>query len=260
MHIPKIDLSAPSQTDAYLPSSKQDSSSISEHIQSRSDSGLEAVRSSQLHPSSTFGTNATLDDVPQLPSISSGLGSEILDNMTAKGYSLPDIQAPEPTPVPKNFQLHSTRHDLPRKISLSDEARTKLFFRRDQLKTCLNTELSQSIDGFSAPKDQQSLDRVLTHAIDLVHERKVTTYPDLRHELTVAHKDDAFLVEPTVRSLYCALEKQGLDNLDKPEFPLAIRDVSLMINDSSLLYICSALAARSTNRWYVFRPSKHMTQ
>ncbi|UJR10546.1 hypothetical protein I4U23_014746 [Adineta vaga] len=226
MNIPEIDLSGPPKSDAYLSLSKHESVSIPEHIQSRSDSGLEAILSSHMHPSSTFGTNATFEDIQQHPSISSGLGSEILDNITAKGYSLPDIKAPEPTLIPKSIESHSNiKHDFTQKITMNDDTRTKLVFRRDQLKTCLSTEISQSIDEYDTKKDQKSVDKILTHAIDLIQDKKVTTYPELKQKLIIEHKNEAFLVDPIVRSLYYAIEKQGLDNLDKPEFPLAIRDM-----------------------------------
>ncbi|CAF1501450.1 unnamed protein product [Adineta ricciae] len=226
MNIPDLDLSVPTKSDAYLSLSKQESAPVPELIQSRSDSGLEAIVSSHIHPSSTFGTNATVEDIPQHRSISSGLGSEILDNITAKGYSLPDIQAPEPILVPKSIEsTHASKYDFTRKITMNDETHTKLISRRDQMKTSLANEISKSLDGFDVKKDEKSLDEILTHAIDLIQEKKVATYPELKQKLTVEHKNDAFLVDPIVHSLYYAIEKQGLDKLDKPEFPLAIRDM-----------------------------------
>ncbi len=252
MDIPKLDLSGPPTSDAYRSLSKQESISIPEQIQSRSDSGLEAIISSHINPSSTFGTHTTFEDIQQHPSISSGLGSEILDNMTAKGYSLPNIQVTEAKEIENNL----IKHDFTRKITMNDETRTKLIFQQNQLKTCLEEEISKSIDDFDPKKDQKSLDKILLHAINLIKDKKVTTYPELKQKLTIEHKNHAFIVDPVVRSLYCAIEKQGLDNLDKPEFALAIRDVSTMINHFLLLYIFSSYY----NRWYVFRLNRHMTQ
>jgi hypothetical protein len=247
MKIPEIDLSGPPKSDAYISlSHKEETISIPEPIQSRSDSGLETIISSHIQqPSSTFA------DIEQHPSISSGLGSEILDSVTSKGYTLTDTRVHE-----TGISKRDNTHDFTRKITMNDETRAKLIFRQNELKKCLENEISKSIVDFDPKKDQKSLDKILTHAIDLIKDKKVTTYPELKQKLIVEHKNDAFIVDPVVRSLYCAIEKQGLDNLDKPEFPLAIRDVSTMINDFLLLYIFSSYY----NRWYVFRPNRHMTQ
>jgi hypothetical protein len=118
---------------------------------------------------------------------------------------------------------------------MNDEIRSKLIFRQNELKKCLETEISKSIENFDTKKDHKSLDKILTHGIDLIKDKKVSTYPELKQKLIMEHKNDAFIVDPVVRSLYFTIEKQGLDNLDKPEFPLAIRDVSTMINDFLLL-------------------------
>lgn len=231
--IPPLDLSGPSKTDTYLSSasSKQEETiSIPEHLQSRSDSGLEVTASSPLQPSSTLG------DIPQLPSVSSGFGSEIFDNMTAKGLSLPSISAPEPTLVPAEL-----RHDFTRRINLTDETRAKLIFRETELKTRLETELAKSIADFDAKRDHKSLDKILTDTIDLIKDKKVSTYPELKQKLLLEHKEETCLVDPVVHSLYYTIENHGLDYLDKPEFPLAIRDVSQMINDFLFLCILSFL-------------------
>jgi hypothetical protein len=224
MNIPPIDLSGPPKTEAYLSFSKSEEPTT--QIQSRSDSGLEAIISSHIHPSSTFG------EIQQLSSVSSGFGSGILDSMTTKGYSLPDIQLPEPTLVPP-------KPNFTRQISLNTETRAKLIFRQNELKTCLEKEISKSIENFDSKKDQKSLDKILTHAIDLIKDKKVLTYPELKQKLIFEHKTEAFIVDPVVHSLYYTIENHELDNLDKPEFPLAIRDVSTMINDFPLLYIIS---------------------
>jgi hypothetical protein len=108
---------------------------------------------------------------------------------------------------------------------MNDELRTKLIFRQNELKKCLEVEISKSIEDFDPKKDQKSLDKILTHGIDLIKDKKVTTYPELKQKLIIEHKNDPLIVDPVVRSLYCTIEKQGLDNLDKPEFPLAIRDM-----------------------------------
>jgi len=108
---------------------------------------------------------------------------------------------------------------------MNDESRAKLIFRQSELKKCLETEISKSIDDFDPKKDQKSLNKILTHGIDLIKDKKVTTYPELKQKLIIEHKNDAFIVDPVVRSLYCTIENQGLDNLDTPEFPLAIRDM-----------------------------------
>ena len=177
-----------------------------------------------MQGSSTFGTNPTLEDIHQQTSISSGLGSEILDSVTNKGYTLPDIEQDKPASELKRES--SLRHDFTKKIALTDELRSKLIFRQDELKKCLETEIAQSIEEFDAKKDHKTLNKILTHAIDLVKDKKVSTYPELKQKLIMEHKSEAFIVDPVVRSLYCAIEKQGLDNIDKPEFALAIRDVS----------------------------------
>jgi len=215
MNIPPIDLSGPPKSEAYLSFSKsEETTSIPpEQIQSRSDSGLEAIISSHVHPSSTLG------DIQQLPSISSGFGSGILDSVTTKGYSLPDIQLPEPTLAPQ-------KHDFTGQINLNDETHAKLIFRQNELKTCLEKEISKSLDDFDSKKDLKSLDKILTHAIDLIKDKKVSTYQELKQKLIFQHKNDAFIVDPVVHSLYYTIENHELDNLDKPEFPLAIRDVS----------------------------------
>lgn len=109
---------------------------------------------------------------------------------------------------------------------MTDELRAKLLFRESELQKCLESEISKSIDDFDTKKDQKSLNKILKHAIDLIKDKKATTYPELKQKLIVDHKNDAFIVDPVVRSLYFTIEKQGLDNIDKPEFPLAIRDVS----------------------------------
>jgi len=172
MDIPQIDLSGPPKSEAYLSFSKQEeTTSIPEQIQSRSDSGLEAIISSHVHPSSTFDTHTTLGDIPQHQSVSSGFGSEIIDNMTTKGYSLPDIQLPEPKLVPK-VDSHLLKHDFTRKISMNDEIRTKLIFRENELKTCLSVEISKSIENFDSKKDHKTLDKILTHGIDLIKDKK----------------------------------------------------------------------------------------
>jgi hypothetical protein len=256
MNIPQVDLSGPPKSEAYLSLSKQEEiTSVPEQIQSRSDSGLETITASQVHPSSTFGTHTTIGDIQQHPSVSSGFGSEILDNMTTKGYSLPGIELPEPTLVPK-VEIHLTKYDFTRKINMNDEIHAKLLVQEHELKTRLESEISKSINDFDSKKDQKSLNKILTHAIDLIKDKKVTTYSELKQKLTIEHKTEAFMVDPVVHSLYYTFEKHGLDNLDKPEFPLAIRDVSTMINDFLLLYIISFYY----NRWYVFRLSRHMTQ
>lgn len=175
----------------------------SETIQTQSDSGLEAIISSHLQNSSTTQT------------ISSGLGSEIISTATTT--------TSEPSGVKRENSL--TRHDFAKKITLNDETRTKFIFRQEELKKCLENEISQSIEEFDAKKDQKTLNKILTHAIDLIKDKKVATYPELKQKLIIEHKNEAFIVDPVVRSLYCTLEKQGLDNIDKPEFPLAIRDM-----------------------------------
>lgn len=61
LDIPSLDLSTPSKVDGYITSSKtEESVSSIAQIQSRSDSGLEAIISSHLQASSTFGTSPTL--------------------------------------------------------------------------------------------------------------------------------------------------------------------------------------------------------
>ncbi len=231
MNIPELDLSGPPKSDAYTSSLKHDESIITTATtttQSRSDSGLEAIISSHLHPSSTFGTNQTIEDVNQHPSISSGIGSGTIDSITttAKVSTLPDTQKEKRTTTEPKRENSLLRHDFTRKITMNDELRAKLIYRENELKKCLEAEISKSIDDFDPKKDKKSLDKILTHGIDLIKDKKVTTYPELKQKLIIEHKHDAFIVDPVVRSLYCAIEKQGLDNLDKPEFPLAIRDVS----------------------------------
>lgn len=222
-NVPELDLSGPPKSDSYVSSLKHEESTTT---QSRSDSGLEAIISSHLRPSSTFGTSQTIDELKQHPSVTSGLGSDTLASVTTKASTTTaDIQVEKIGAVPKRENSFS-RHDFTRKISLNDDLRTKLIFRQEDLKKCLESEISQSIDDFDAKKDQKSLHKILTHGIDLIKDKKVTTYPELKQRLIVEHKNDAFIVDPVVRSLYCAIEKQGLDNIDKPEFPLAIRDVS----------------------------------
>lgn len=213
--------------------------------------------SAHIQPSSTFNTHTTLGDIQQLPSVSSGFGSEILDSMATKGYSLPDIQLPEPTLAP-TLETTSTKYDFIGQINLDDETRVKFAARQTELKTSLSSALPQAIDHFDSKKDQSSLDKVLTDAIDLIKEKKVSTYPELKHKLLIDHQNKASLVDPVVHSLHYVIEKHALDNLDKPEFPLAIRDVSTMINDAPLLYMIFFLFP--SNRWYVFRPNRHMTQ
>jgi hypothetical protein len=224
LNIPELDLSGPPKSDGYNTTSIKQEESI-EPIQSRSDSGLEAILSSHLHPSSTFGTNQTTEDLNQHSSISSGLGSEIIDSMTTKGYTLPDIHQDKKSTVPKR-ENSLPKHDFARKITMNDDSRAKLIFRQNELKKCLESEISKSIDDFDAKRDHKSLNKILTHGIDLIKDKKVTTYPELKQKLIIEHKNDAFIVDPVVRSLYCTIENQGLDNLDTPEFPIAIRDVS----------------------------------
>ena len=224
MNIPPVDLPGPPKSEAYLSFSKSDETTA--QIQSRSDSGLEAIVSSHVQPSSTFGTQTTLGETQKLSSVSSGFGSGILDSMTTKGYSLPDIQLPEPTLVPKKY-------DITRQISLNDETRAKLIFRENDLKNILEKEISQSIEN------SKLVDRTISHAIDLIKDQKVSTYPELKQKLIAEHKTEIFIVDPVVHSLYYTIENHELDNLDKPEFPLAIRDVSTMINDFPLLYMIS---------------------
>ncbi|CAF1620683.1 unnamed protein product [Adineta ricciae] len=221
-NIPELDLSGPPKSDSYVSSLKHEASIAT---QSRSDSGLEAIISSHLHPSSTFGTNQTVETLNQHPSVTSGLGSDTIASITTKSSTVPDIQVEKTTTSPKRENSFS-RHDFTRKISINDDLRSKLIFRQNDLKKCLEGEISKSIEDFDAKKDQKSLNKILTHAIDLIKDKKVTTYPELKQKLIVEHKNDAFIVDPVVRSLYCTIEKEGLDNLDKPEFPLAIRDVS----------------------------------
>ncbi|CAF4484805.1 unnamed protein product [Rotaria sp. Silwood1] len=220
LHIPELDLSSPPKTDAYISSIKQEETTT----QSRSDSGLEAIISSHMHPSSTFGTTQTIEDLNQHPSLSSGLGSELIDSVITKDSTLPNIQQENLTTESK-VDNSLLKHDFTRKITMNDELRAKLLFRQDKLKKCLEDEISKSIDDFDTKKDHKALNKILTHAIDLINEKKVTTYPELKQKLIVEHKNDAFIVDPVVRSLYFTIEKQGLDNLDKPEFPLAIRDM-----------------------------------
>jgi hypothetical protein len=211
MNIPPVDLSGPPKSEAFLSFSKSDETKA--QIQSRSDSGLEAIISSHVHPSSTFGTQTTLGETQKLSSVSSGFGSGLLDSITTKGYSLPDIQLPEPTLVPKKY-------DLTRQISLNDETRAKLIFRENDLKYILEKEISKSIEN------SKLVDRTIKQAIDLIKDKKVSTYPELKQKLISEHKTEIFIVDPVVHSLYYTIENHELDNLDKPEFPLAIRDVS----------------------------------
>ncbi len=225
-NIPELDLSGPPKSDAYTTSLKHDESILTTTTQSRSDSGLEAIISSHLQPSSTFSTNQTIEGLNQPPSISSGLGSETIDSLTTTKIStLSDTKQQKQTTEPKR-ENSFLKHDFTRKISMNDESRAKLLFRKDELKKFLQDEISKSIENFDPKKDQKSLDKILTHGIDLITDKKVTTYPELKQKLIIEHKNDAFIVDPVVRSLYFTIEKQGLDNLDKPEFPLAIRDVS----------------------------------
>jgi hypothetical protein len=215
LNIPDLDLSGPPKSDAYF---KHEESVTT---QSRSNSGLEAIISSHLHPSST---TQTIEGLNQHQSISSGIGSATTDIITTTQVStLPHI-AHEKSTEPKR-ENSVLRHDFTRKISMNDESRAKLIFRQNELKKCLEVEISKSIDDFDPKKDQKSLNKILTHGINLIKDKKVTTYPELKQKLIVAHKNDAFIVDPVVRSLYCTIEKQGLDNLDTPEFPLAIRDM-----------------------------------
>ena len=224
MDIPQLDLSTPPKVDAFLSFSKrEDSASTPEQIQSRSDSGLEAIISSHVHPSSTFATVTTMEDIPQHSSISSGLGSEILEKNIMQHSTSPRIEVKEDST--------SVKYDFACKITINDETRAKLTFRQDEFKKCLENEISKSIDDFDPKRDNKPLERILGHAINLIKDKKVTTYPDLKQKLIFEHKNNAFIVDPVIRSLYCAIEKQGLDNLDTPEFQLAIRDVSTMIND-----------------------------
>ena len=188
--------------------------------QSRSDSGLEAIISSHLPSSSTFTTTQTIDDFNQHASITSGLGSATI----SKTSTQQEISSDKRTTEPKR-EASILRHDFARKISINDELRAKLIFRQDDLKKCLETEISQSIEDFDGKKDQKSLNKILSHAIDLINKKKVNTYPELKQKLIVEHKNDAFIVDPVVRSLYCTIEKEGLDNIDKPEFAIAIRDM-----------------------------------
>lgn len=138
---------------------------------------------------------------------------------------------------------------------MNDDLRAKLIYRQPELKKCLEAEISKSIEDFDPKKDQKSLDKILTHGIDLIKDKKVTTYPELKQKLIVEHKNDAFIVDPVVRSLYCTIEKQGLDNLDKPEFPIAIRDVSVCFFSLTILFLIIHI-----DRWFVFRLNKHLTQ
>lgn len=225
----------------------------SETIQSHSDSGLEPMTSSQIQPSSTFGTHTTLKDIQQDPSVSSGFGSGILDSMTTKGYSLPDIQLPEPTLVPK----HSIKYDLSRQINSDHDIRTKFASRQNEIKASLASEIPKSLD---IQTDSSSLDRILTDSINLIKEKKVSTYSELHDKLGNDHKQQSHLINPIVHSLYYIIENHGLDNLDKPDFSLTIRDVSTMINDILLLYTIPLPSFLSFNRWYVFRPNRHLTQ
>ncbi|CAF3400959.1 unnamed protein product [Rotaria socialis] len=222
INIPELDLSGPPKMDAYLSFNKQEElESVSESIQSRSDSGLEAIVSSHVHPSSPFGTVTMIADVQQLPSISSGLGSEILDKTTIKSSTLSDIQILQPTAELKE----ELKYDLAHKITMNDEIHSKLISRQDQLKACLESEISKVIIDYDPKADHKPLEKILTRGVDLIKDKKVTTYSELQHKLTVEHEHNAFIVDSVVRSLYCTIEKQGLDNLDKPEFPSAIRDM-----------------------------------
>ncbi|CAF3850911.1 unnamed protein product [Rotaria sp. Silwood2] len=237
LNIPELNLSGPSKIDAYQSFTKQEeSASIPEQIQSRSDSGLEAIISSHMHPSSTFGTVSTMEDIQQHPSISSGLGSEILDKNIITSSTSSDIQLIKPSVISQE-EISVTKNEFAHKITMNDEIRSKLIYRQDQLKKCLENEIAKSIVDFDPKKDHKSLEKMLTHAIDLIKDKKVTTYLELKQKLTMEHKNEAFIVDPVIRSLYCTIEKQGLDNIDKPEFPLAIRDVNKMINDFLLLHL-----------------------
>jgi hypothetical protein len=230
--IPDLDLSGPGATDAYMSSTSKPQPIVA---QSRSDSGLEAIISSHMHSSSTFGTKSAIDEsTAVLPdtSVSSGLGSEILDGVATKGYTLTDLKQQQQPSISDETQQQSLkrdssllRHDFARKITMNDEIRAKLIYRQSELKKLLETEIAQSIDDFDTKKDGKALSKILGHGIDLVKDKKVTTYPDLKQKLIIDHKHEAFIVDPVVRSLYVTIEQQGLDNLDKPEFPLAVRDM-----------------------------------
>lgn len=174
-----------------------------------------------------------MGDIQQLPSVSSGLGSEISERAAAQLLTLSDAQISQPTIESKG----EFKYDLSQKITMNDEIHSKLTSQQDQLKKCLEIEISKAIIDYDPKKDHKPLEKILSHAIDLIKDKKVDTYSDLQHKLTVEHKHDAFIVDPVVRSLYFTIEKQGLDNLDKPEFPLAIRDVSMMINGFLLSHI-----------------------
>ena len=256
LHIPALDLSGPQSIDGYISSSKHEQSvSTIAPLQSRSDSGLEAIISSHLPPSSTFDTNPTMTDLQQPTSISSGLGSEIMDSMTTQGYQLTAPEQEKLTREPKR-ENSVLRHDFARKITINDESRSKLIFRQNELKACLETEISRSMDAVDAKKDQKTLSRIITHAVDLIKEKKVSTYPELKQKLLAEHKNDAAIVDPVVRALYCTMEKQGLDNVDKPEFPLAIRDVSQRTMIYGSVTIFSFI---HSSRWCVFRLNKRST-
>lgn len=245
VHLPAPNISLSHQT-----------ATSSETIQTQSDSGLDQITSSHIQASSTLG------EIPQLPSLSSGFGSEILESMTTKGYSLPDIELPEPTLVPK----YSSKSDLTRQINPNHEIRTKFIARQNDIKTALATEIPKSLDQFNATTDSSTLDKILTNSIDLIKDKKVSTYAELHDKLHVEHQQQIHLINPVVHSLYYIMENHGLDNLDKPEFPLTIRDVSTMINDVLLFYIrfpflfLSFSLSCALNRWHIFRPNRHLTQ
>ncbi|CAF0835651.1 unnamed protein product [Didymodactylos carnosus] len=205
---------------------------------SRSDSGLEQIVSSHIHPSLTFGTDQS-STYDFSNSVSSGLGSEIIDGVAHKGYTLPSIKTtyehPEiRTTDGKRLSIPTREggihYDFNKKITLNDDIHSKLVFRQQELKKLLETEISSTMDDFDGKKDHKHLQKIIQHSIDLIKDKKVSSYPELKTQLIMAHKNEAYIVDPVVKSLYLTIEKHNLDNIDRPEVALAIRD---MVKDSA---------------------------
>lgn len=94
----------------------------------------------------------------------------------------------------------------------------------NRVKTVLIDEISNSSN------DRKSTEKIVDQAIEWMKEKKTMNFNDLETHLNKENADRSSLVDQLVRSLRYTIEKQGLDNVDKPEFPLAIRDVSLECN------------------------------
>lgn len=83
--------------------------------------------------------------------------------------------------------------------------------------------------------ERKSTEKLVENAVELVKEKKIDNFDDLKEKLTTNEKKNLHLIDPIVRSIRFTIEKHGLENVDQVEFPTSIGDVSFLLVSSRLV-------------------------